>query len=154
MTPRVTSSPSTTAAKVRFWINTVSLSHVRSAVEGGFTQADHGKNTRLRRLSEGDWLVFYSPRTEFCGGRVLQAFTAIGRVADSASYQVEMTPDFHPWRRRVAFFGAHEAPVRPLVDDLDFITDKRRWGYPFRRGLFEVEREGFRKIAEAMGVKV
>ena len=32
------------------WINTVSRAHVRAAVEGGFTQADHGRPTRLERL--------------------------------------------------------------------------------------------------------
>jgi hypothetical protein len=34
-------------AAMRYWINTVSLEHVERGVEGGFTQADHGKNTRL-----------------------------------------------------------------------------------------------------------
>lgn len=139
---------------MHYWVNTVSREHVQVGVEGGFTQADHGKNTRLKRLNEGDWLVFYSPRTEFRGGEALQAFTAIGRVADREPYQVEMTPHFHPWRRKVIFVRAHEAPIRPLISELDFITNKERWGYSFRRGLFEVEQEDFREIAEAMGVQV
>lgn len=53
---------------MHYWINTVSRAHVLGGVEGGFTQADHGRNTRLRQLARGDWLVFYSPRTEFRGG--------------------------------------------------------------------------------------
>lgn len=138
---------------VRHWINTVSRDHVRVGVEAGFMQADHGKDVRLKRLSEGDWLVFYSPRTEFGGGDALQAFTAVGRIVDKEPYQVEMTPQFHPWRRKVRFFGAQEAPVRPLIDGLEFIPYKERWGYPFRRGLFEVGREDFGKIAKAMGVQ-
>lgn len=138
---------------VRYWINTVSRNHVQVGVESGFAQADHGKNTRLKRLNKGDWLVFYSPRTELRGGEALQTFTAIGRVADEEPYQVEMTPQFHPWRRKVNFCKAEEAPVRPLIDDLDFIPNKKRWGYPFRRGLFEIEREDFGKIAKAMGIQ-
>ena len=134
---------------LRYWINTVSREHVRVGVESGFTQADHGKNTRLNRLSKGDWLVFYSPRTELRGGEALQTFTAIGRIADEEPYQVE-TAQFHPWRRKVDFCRAQEAPVRPLIGDLDFIANKERWGYPFRRGLFEIEREDFGKIAKAM----
>ena len=140
---------------VRYWINTVSREHVRVGVESGFTQADHGGNTGLKRLNEGDWLVFYSPRTEFRSGETLQAFTAIGigRVADGVPYQVKITPQFHPWRRKVGFCRAKEALVRPLIDDLDFIANKERWGYPFRRGLFEVGREDFGQIAKAMGIQ-
>ena len=138
---------------VRYWISTVSREHVRVGVGSGFTQADHGKNTRLKRLSGGDWLVFYSPRTELRGGEALQTFTAIGRVADGEPYQVELTPQFHPWRRKVDFCRAQEAPVRLLIGDLDFIANKKRWGYPFRRGLFEIGREDFGRIARAMGVQ-
>ena len=123
-------------------------------VEGGFTQADHGRNTRLRRLERGDWIVFYSPRTQIRGGEPLQAFTAIGRIADDEPFQVEMTPEFHPWRRLVDFVASRHAPARPLVGSLSFITDEQRWGYPFRRGLFEVPAEDFATIATAMGVEL
>lgn len=139
---------------MRYWINTISLAHVRIGVEGGFTQADHGENTRLKRLEEGDLIAFYSPRTEFRGGEPLQAFTAIGRLADAEPYQVEMTPDFYPWRRRVEFLESEAAPIRPLIDELGFIRNKQQWGYPFRRGLFEVERADFERIAGAMNVEL
>lgn len=138
---------------MRYWINTISRAHVLAGVEGGFTQADHGKNTRLKRLGKGDIIAFYSPRTEMRAGDPVQAFTAIGRIADEEAYQVEMRPDFHPWRRRVEFLEARETPIRPLIDDLDFIQNKKSWGYAFRRGLFEVERKDMERIATAMGVE-
>jgi hypothetical protein len=137
-----------------YWINTVSLEHVLAGVEGGFTQADHGKAITLKELSHGDLIVFYSPRTRFRGGEVLQKFTAIGRVVDSEPYQVEMSPTFHPWRRRVSFLPSEQAAIQPLIDKLKFIKDKKRWGYPFRRGLFNVERTDFVCIAEAMGIEL
>lgn len=135
-----------------YWINTVSLEHVRLGVEGGFTQADHGRSTRLKRLRPGDGLVFYSPRTAMRGGTPLREFTALGRVSGAEPYQVEMSSDFHPWRRSVDFCEVISAPARPLVADLDFITDPKRWGFPFRRGLFEIGRADFLRIAEAMGL--
>ena len=137
-----------------YWINTVSRDHVRAGVEGGFTQADHGKSTRLKRLSKGDLLVFYSPKTAFKDGDSLQAFTALGEITDDEPYQVEMTPDFHPWRRKMRFIKAEEASVRPLIDELDFITNKEKWGFPFSRGLFEVEKADFMRIAKAMDADV
>lgn len=139
---------------MRYWINTVSLEHVERGVEGGFTQADHGRNTRLARLERGDWIVFYSPRTEMRGGELLQAFTAIGRITDDEPFQVEMAPDFHPWRRLVDFQASRHAAARHLVASLSFITDEQRWGYPFRRGVFEVPAEDFATIASAMGVEL
>jgi len=135
-----------------FWVNTVSLEHVRLGVEGGFTQADHGRSTRLKRLRASDGLVFYSPRTSMRGGAALQQFTALGRVTDTEPYQVQLTAEFHVWRRNVEFLKVTAAPARALVADLDFIPDPKRWGYPFRRGLFAIDRSYFVRIASAMGI--
>jgi hypothetical protein len=52
-----------TGPERQFWVNTVSLDHAVAAIRGGFTQADHGANTRLRRVRVGDGMVFYSHRT-------------------------------------------------------------------------------------------
>jgi hypothetical protein len=84
----------------------------------------------------------------------LQRFTAIGQVVDAQPYRVEMTPGFHPWRRRLRFLPAEEVAIEPLLDRLDFITDRRRWGFIFRRGLFEIGAEDFGRIAGAMGARI
>ena len=133
-----------------YWVNTISQDHVRLGVEGGFTQAGHGKASGLKRLKADDWLVFYSPKTKLRGGEPLQAFTAIGRVADDDLYQVEMAPGFRPWRRNVEFVTCAETPIRPLIDQLTFIKDKQRWGYVFRFGLFTIPQGDFERIKRAM----
>ena len=79
-----------------YWINTISREHVRIGVEGGFTQANHGRPTTLRRLRRGDLVAFYSPRTSYPDGDRLQEFTAIARVIDDEPHHAEMRPDFHP----------------------------------------------------------
>jgi EVE domain len=73
---------------MKYWINVVSRNHVMRGVDGGFTQANHGKPHMLKKLGAGDWIVFYSPKTAFDGGKPLQAFTAIGLVKDDELYQV------------------------------------------------------------------
>ena len=123
-------------------------------MKGSFTQANHGKSTRLKRLNKGDLLVFYSPKTAFKNGDTLQAFTALGEITDEKPYQVEITPNFHPWRRKMRFLNSEKAPVRPLIDELNFITNKEKWGFPFSRGLFEIEQEDFGHIAEAMNADI
>ena len=136
-----------------YWVSTISRDHVRLGVEGGFTQAGHGKASGLKRLKADDWLVFYSPKTSLRDGEPLQAFTAIGRVVDDDLYQVEQAPGFTPWRRNVEFVRGIETPIRPLIDQLSFIKDKRRWGYMFRVGLFKIPQEDFALISRAMAVE-
>ena len=137
---------------MHYWINTISRDHVQIGVTRGFTQANHGKATTLRQLAQGDFIVFYSPRTSYPAGEPLQRFTALGRVLDAQPYQAEMTPTFHPWRRRVEFLPCTEASIQPLIASLAFITDKRKWGFPFRRGLFRIGQEDFAQITQAMQV--
>lgn len=134
----------------RFWVNTVSLEHVELAVEGGFTQADHGKDTRLRGLRRGDGLIFYSPRTAMRSGRPLRKFTALGTISADEPYQVQVRPDFRPWRLAVDYEQTQHADAGPLLEPLSFITDVANWGQPFRRGLFEVSAEDFAVIRGAM----
>ena len=56
-------------------------------------------------------------------GEPLQEFTALGTITGKAPYQVEMSPDFRPWRLDVAFQAVTPAPIRPLLEELSFITD-------------------------------
>ncbi len=127
---------------------------MQRGVEGGFTQANHGRPTGLKRLQRGDLIVFYSPKTTLEKGEQLQSFTALGRVTDDEPYQARMTGSFHPWRRTLDFLPVTEAPIRPLIDALGFLPDKTHWGMPFRRGLFEIPEADFATIARAMRAEI
>lgn len=61
-----------------------------------------------------------------------------------------MTPDFAPWRRNVDFVAANETPIRPLIEELHFIEDKKRWGYRFRFGVFKIDDHDLGLIRAAM----
>lgn len=136
----------------RFWIAVASREHVKKGVTGCFAQVCHGKPGPLKRMAEGDWIIYYSP-TETFGEKVLcRRFTAIGVVNAQEPYTFAMSNDFIPWRRNVIFSPSHEAAIEPLLDKLSFIHDKKRWGFPFRRGCFEIPKTDFNLIAQAMGV--
>jgi hypothetical protein len=141
-----------TGRATRYWVGVVSAEHVRRGVGGGFAQLCHGKAAPLRRMREGDWLVYYSPAERMDGGEAVQAFTAIGRVRPGAAYEVEMGGGFVPFRRDVAYVACDPAPIRPLLPDLAFLPDRSNWGYAFRRGHLEIARSDFLRIAAAMGV--
>ncbi|WP_134728149.1 EVE domain-containing protein [Amycolatopsis nivea] len=138
------------ASAQRFWINTVSLDHVEAAVEGGFTQADHGAGKRLRQPRPGDEMIFYSPRTSLQGGAPVRQFTAWATITGEKPYQAYVSDDFRPWRLAASFHACARVDAKPLVGQLSFVTDPAHWGLPFRRGLFPVPQEDFEAILARM----
>ena len=84
------------------------------------------------------------------GGEAVQGFTAIGRIKDGEPYAFDMGGGFVPFRRDVAYVPAQEASILPLLDELEFVENRQRWGYKFRFGLFEVREHDMRLIARAM----
>jgi hypothetical protein len=134
----------------QFWINTVSLDHVEAAIEGGFTQADHGARTRLSRPRPDDEMIFYSPRANLQGGKAVRQFTAWATITGDEPYQVHVSDDFRPWRLAATFHPCTRVDAKPLVGQLTFITDPTHWGLPFRRGLFTIPPADFRTIAARM----
>ncbi|HTW89578.1 MAG TPA: EVE domain-containing protein [Candidatus Binataceae bacterium] len=136
---------------MRYWIGVASRDHVMIGAAGGFCQLGHGKAAPIRRLSPGDWIVYYSPCISYPDGAPLQAFTALGEVLPGEPYTVAMSPGFVPTRRDLRFVASHEAPIKPLLERLSFIADQKSWGQIFRRGLVEISERDFRVIANAMG---
>ena len=135
-----------------YWIGVASKDHVQAGRKGGFCQLGDGKMSAVRRLSPGDWIAYYSPRTLMKGGEAVQAFTAIGRVKPGEPYPFDMGNGFAPARRDVNFYSAHDAPIRPLIDQLNFIANKSHWAYHFKFGIVKIAKPDFVTIAKAMGV--
>jgi hypothetical protein len=130
----------------RYWIVVASREHVMLGVTGGFAQANHGKRPGLSRMHAGDGIIYYSPKVSFGKNEPLHAFTALGTVADEEIVQVEMTPDFVPFRRNVDYLYTGEIKIEPLIPVLGFIRNKKAWGYVFRFGLLEIPQPDFAVI--------
>jgi hypothetical protein len=135
---------------MKYWINTVSRNHVLLAKAGGFIQAGHGRSAPLKRLSPGDQVIYYSPKTSLKNGEPLQKFTALCEISAGAIYQPETDPSFCPYRRDAVYRDALEVEIRPLIPGLSFIRDPKSWGYSFRLGLFSIPAEDFQRIAAQM----
>lgn len=137
-----------------YWIGVASREHVKRGVAGGFAQVCHGKPGPLKRMKPGDWIIYYSSVEKFGEKAPCRRFTALGKIGAGEPYQYAMSDDFIPWRRNVSFCVAEEVAIEPILDKLSFIHDKRRWGFPFRRGCFEIPEDDFVIIAERMGVSI
>jgi len=138
----------------RYWIGVVSLDHVQSEIEGGFVQLAQGEELPLKRMKAGDWLIYYSSRPEEKSKEPYQAFTAVARMTDSDVYSVFALNGFVYFRRNARYFPCHHTAIKPLIEKLSFIVNKKRWGFPFRTGHFEITPEDFEVITSAMGLSV
>ncbi|HEX8000719.1 MAG TPA: EVE domain-containing protein [Pyrinomonadaceae bacterium] len=146
-----TNGPGEDRKLARYWCAVASREHVKRGVAGGFAQAGHGKKGPLSRMKPLDGIVYYSP-TDRMGksGQKCQMFTSIGLVKDGSIYPVEMSLGFTAYRRDVEYFEAEDAPIQPLLQDLSFTRERKSWGYMFRFGLFEIERDDFVRIFAEM----
>jgi hypothetical protein len=140
----------TSTVAPRNWIAVACADHAQRGRTGGFMQVCHGKAAPLKRLHAGDRVAYYAPTQQMGGGARCQAFVSIGTVQSGAPYAFDMGGGFVPHRRDVAYVAAQAAPIAPLLDALDFIEDRQRWGYRFRFGLFSVGEADMRRIAQAM----
>lgn len=136
--------------QTRFWVGVVSSSHVEMGVQGGYAQVCHGKAAPLKRMNRGDWLVYYSPRTDMKQGHPLQSFTAIGQVVDDDTYEYIMSESFVPFRRNIRYIPCRLVAITELLENLNLTRGKRNWGYPFRLGHFEIGKNDFLTIARVM----
>lgn len=135
---------------MKYYIAVASKDHIKNGVEGGFMQANHGKSTSLKKLRTGDWIIFYSPKKYFEKEDKCQCFTAIGEIEDEELYEGVMSAGFHPFRRNVKFYESEEISIIPLIEQLDFILDKKKWGFSFRFGFLEISEKDFLFIKSKM----
>ena len=135
---------------MKYWIGVVSREHVKRGEQGGFIQLCHGKAAPLRRMSPGDWLIYYSPKEKFGEDEPCQKFTAICEIKSEVPYQVEQFPGFCPFRLDVDYKPCKEVEIKPLLEKLEFIENPKRWGFKFRFGCFEINEQDFILLKDLM----
>lgn len=139
-----------TDKKQKYWIIVASKDHVKTGVAEGFAQACHGKESPLKRMKQDDYIIYYSSKLIFGKLDKCQEFTAIGQIKDEEIYSFQVSPEFCSFRRNITFFKSKDVSILPLINDLQFIPNKKSWGFPFRYGFFEINRYDFDLISNQM----
>lgn len=132
------------------WVIVASKDHVKVAMAQEIAQTCHGKSSPLKRMKKGDFVIFYSGKQTMGKPEKSQEFTALGKIIDDEIYQFQVSEDFCPARRKVEFIPSKDISILPLIDDLEFIQNKKKWGYPFRFGFFEINQHDFDTISSHM----
>jgi predicted RNA-binding protein len=92
-------------------------------------------------MHKDDYLLVYSSKISMHGAEKCQCFTAIGKVADDEVYEFDTSPNFKPFRRKIDFYACNEISILPLISALEFIENKKSWGYPFRFGFLKSKKK-------------
>lgn len=103
-------------------------------------------------MEAGDGFIYYSPKLALDSSDICKCFTAIGKIKNGKVYQIEMTPDFHPFRIDVEYVPSREIALATVFDQLQ-LTKSRSWGMQLRRGLIEISEADFQTIAAAMQLR-
>ena len=134
----------------RFWIGVAHAKQVGLIRAKGLVAFSKGQKAPVAKMAVGDRVAYYAPRTDFDGDPV-QAFIALATVTGDAPFEAPLMGDATAWVRDATYQDAGEAPIRPMIPDLSFITRPSHWGMAFRRSHFEIPEKDFATIAGAMG---
>ena len=115
-------SPSPVAA--RTWVIVVSYEHARRGVAEGFIMVNHGKRPPLARMSVGDRILVYSPKTTFPDGDPFQAIAIVGTVIGTEPEPSAVIPG--GFRLRAALREIEPIPLAGIRDHLP--TSRLRFG--------------------------
>lgn len=135
---------------MKYYIIVASKDHVEKGKKEGFAQAGHSKKTQLEKLKKGDWVIYHLSKDKYINGKAFQKFTAIGEIMDEVPFQISINQDFKPWRRIVNFHPEKEIDIKPLLDNLAFINNRRKWGLHLMSGFVEIGKVDFELIAKKM----
>lgn len=134
----------------KYFLIVASKDHVLGGIKQGFAQAGHGRKDFMSKPSKGDWIVFYSSKDKFEDRKAYQKFTALGQITDDEPYQPDTEKKFKPYRRNVDYKVCNEADIHPLLKDLEFIKNKKRWGFYLISGFREISKNDFDVITHTM----
>ncbi len=149
-----------------------SADHVARGISQSIAQACHGKRAPLKRIAQGDWIIYYSAKWRYDNSNTgktaksneARIFSAIGRVADSEPFSAECQIEnnsssstnsecFQAWRRRIDYYPSiHSIPITPLINSLEFIKNKKHWGMFVRGGIISLNFNDFQLISNSMGI--
>ena len=136
----------------RYWIGVACLNHINRGLELGMFGIGHGKLEPLERMQPNDMILFYAPKIDFAKNdkaNIYQKFKGFGEITNDEIFTEEIS-DRCVFRRKVRFLSNKEVDIHELIGELDFIKDKKRWGFPFMRGYLEITEKDFATVSKSL----
>lgn len=136
----------------KYWIGVASKNHIERGIKLSIFGIGHGKIAPLKRMKSSDMIIFYAPKVDHTASskeNIYQKFVGYGEIPDDEIFSEEIN-SICMFRRKVRFLSTNEVSIHDhnLIDQLDFIKNKQKWGFPFMRGYVEINKEDFEKITK------
>lgn len=133
-----------------YWVGVVSKDHVEKGKLLEICQFCHGKSWPLKKISNGDYIIYYSPKKALNSTVPYKKFTAIAYIEDNDIYQERVSDHFSPYRIKARFIETSDVQLIDLKTKLSFLQSTKNYGLLFRKGFFQIKEGDFKKIYRAM----
>jgi predicted RNA-binding protein len=138
-----------------YWVYPITEDSLKICLELGIIGAKGNNAYRLKKWKPGDLIIFYVSRERFDSQRPVRKFCAIAEcIGYSFNSAENIFPDSkteeYPTRIKIKALSNKKCEIKPLIEQLDFIKNKKNYGSAFISGTRNVSAKDFNIIRESM----
>jgi predicted RNA-binding protein len=132
----------------RCWILCMSEDNYEIARQHGLIGMSERAGKAMQHIGLGDMIRFYINRKTVDSAlndsaAKVQQFRGIARVSGEAFESDDVIwhvrdSEIFPYRRAIEFLSDAKAEVKPLIEQLSFVTNTMYWALPLRKGYVEI----------------
>lgn len=131
-----------------YWLTTAAQEHVNIVKEKGYTQVNMGPKEPLEKMSQGDWILYYSPIILFeQPDTTCEQFTSISRLTDDHIYPQDPSNPIR-WRRNAQHYDCIPQHASQFHQHVDFLKQYENWLDAFHHSVFQISQNDFITIAK------
>ena len=134
----------------RYWIICMSEDNFEISKQHNLIGMRESMKRDLDKMQVGDIVVFYVPKKTIDSysnypTTKVQAFKGIAEITSETFSNDEpiwkpQGNEIFPQRKKVKFLETDlNVPIRPLIEQLSFVTNTAWWALPLRRGYVEIK---------------
>ena len=137
---------------MNYWVICITEDNLQIALQEQILGFKQSKCTRVRSFSPGDAVTFYVSRVALTSYRPVQKFVGQAEVKNKPykSTEIIWKGDLFPIRIELKSISNASCEIKPLIDKLSFIKNKKHWGGVFMGGILRIPASDFDLIQETM----
>lgn len=142
----------------RYFLITISRDNLEATIKHNLIGLPAKCKNSIQMLKDGDTIVFYisKKRVGYSGRNdSVCDFGPIAKITgppffDEKPIWKSRTPENYPWRMNISIVLNKRVNARALIDDLNFIRNKHRWGLYFIHSIRSIMEEDYHTISKAL----
>ncbi|RMF91778.1 MAG: EVE domain-containing protein [Methanobacteriota archaeon] len=121
----------------RYWLRVVDYDEYKPVKSTGEVIGFQDRwGDSVKRIKENDQIITYVTR--------ISEFTGLSIV--TGGYRFDKKDPAHPHKIKVEHLDVSPVPAKPLIPQLTFVTNKKRWYVHFNKSIYEIPAHDFEKV--------